>query len=161
MSDTLLCPFCNSRRYKTLGSGSITRCCGKKVVRVNGGIYAMKEDAPEWKVLQHFISCMRRRLPHYDIPYPSSSYREILPAVGILIEKSGDADLAKLVIDEAFKSWPKLDTIYGVISKRMFPTFLAKAKRSQSNERTRDEVERYAEDASTFRLAGEGQLALG
>jgi hypothetical protein len=105
---------------------------------------------------------MRNRLPHYDIPYGSSSYREYIPAVGILLERcDGDIKLAKLVIDEAFKSWPKLDTIYAVIGNKTFPANLAKARRKMDIEDEREEIERYASDASSFQIAGEQQLALG
>lgn len=161
MSNYLTCPYdCGGRQYKTI-SGGKTRCCNREVVRINGGIYERKEDAPEWRVLQRFINGMRKRLPHYDIPYQSSSYREILPAISTLLKKCGQRlELALEVVSVAFESWPKLDTFYAIISRKMFPTYKAKAqKRLEVQQRALD-VESYSSGASSFQLAGDG-VSLG
>lgn len=129
---TLHCPYdCGGRTYKTT-KGNRTRCCDREVVKVNGEIYTRLEDAPEWRIISKFIEMKRHDLPRYNIPYLSSSYREILPAAAHLLERcDGDVELAELAVELTFThkdhKWRTVPTFFAVISKRFLPDVLARA----------------------------------
>jgi hypothetical protein len=153
-----ICPFCGDDSYKTLKKGGKTRCCGLEVVRVNGAIYANRNDAPEWRIIDEFVADKRRyhKLEHFVIKFGSSSYRNMaLPAAKELLAKCGqDLELALKVVEISFTDDShrrrKLANMFTLTSTYYFPDALAKAMRAMENDDREEEVEDYYATAPTL-----------
>jgi len=147
---TYNCPFCGDNSYKTLKKGSRTRCCDEEVIRVNGAIYARKEDAPEWRIIDEYIQHKRQyhNLGHYTILWGSREYKNhALPAAKDLLKKcGGDLGLAIRVIEISFTDDShkrrQLANMFALTSNYYFPEALAKAKRKADV----DDIDRSTED---------------
>ena len=133
MANKFECPHCGVSKYVTVKSGSVTRCCGRRVVRVNGHIYARREDAPEWQIVQRFIEHRCKELPMFDIPMNGTAYQEAVTAASMLMDKcNGDVDLALASVDVCFNDsqhkWRSMISLFNVVSGRYFPDVKARAR---------------------------------
>ena len=144
-----VCPHCGNDQYKSLKKGGITRCCNQEVMRVNGSIYISYEDAPEWRLIDAFVSGKREHhhLEHYTVPYGGTAYKNAaLPAAKLLLEKcDGDIDLALRVVEISFTDWDhkrrKLANMFALTSNYYFPDALAKAKRASATEEKKADLQ--------------------
>jgi hypothetical protein len=153
-------------RYRSLRKGNLTRCCIRKVFRINGSWYRALEEAPEWKIIQHFVNWRRRgNARHggnkfYDIKFRSPTYREIIKVVSAFLKAcEGDVELALLAIDVSFDDkqheWRYHDTFYSLMAARWLPDILAKAKIRRervSTERRLEEI--FAPEADNSLMLG-------
>lgn len=150
---SLQCPFGCEKEYKTLKKGSITRCCDREVVRVNGSIYADLDDAPEWQVLMEFVEQKRSHgMPFYEVPYGSSSYKDNLRAIQTLLKRvDGDVSMAKRITQIAFEasheSWHRWATPFAVIQNSRWPNFFAVAQQERRRSRARERQQKQRADA--------------
>jgi len=145
-SHNLICPHCGEDSLKTLKKGNLTRCCGQKVVKVNGAIYANLDDAPEWQILQCFIAHKRKRdkLPDYDIEYGDTCYQVALPAAQNILKRcKDDVVLAKQVIEVSFThkrhKWRTYADLFALAHMRYFPDALAIASKQLQQQRQDDQ----------------------
>lgn len=145
----MTCPYpdCGCADYKTLKSGSITRCCDREVKRVNGGWYLKRDDAPEWRILQKFAEWKRKSDPEYVIGYNSQSYQQQVGSAHNLYKYCGfNLELAFEVLSVSFTHeahrWRNYPSLWAVLHKKFFMDVLAKARiavAKRENEKRRQE----------------------
>lgn len=165
MSKVKECPFCGSRKYKTL-SGGIPRCCLKRakkdgivsdsfkrdhaVSTIRGKWYPRK---PFLTLIAEFVSQMKKPKQwgqYYKLTKGSSEYRAVYPAALKLLEEcQWDTDLAREVIRIFFGGLNKpCPTFWWIVSSRNLPTNLAKARKSLKKKRDKQEQQRAAIEES-------------
>lgn len=99
----MICPVCNSDRYKTLAFGRNCRACGSPLFKI--GCVWMRRDgrAPTVKIVSKFMDMMRLGLPGYNIDPSSSEYRRELMLAATLLKKCSLSEkLALQVVETAF-----------------------------------------------------------
>ena len=156
-SNQLVCPYCGDDSYRSLIKGGLTRCCGGEVVRVGGQIWINKEDSPAWQLIQEFIHRKRERLPMYDIPAGSGSYKEAVACANLLMKRCyGDLDVALEVVRINFEEyqWRGLAGMWALVSNTFFPEVLAKAHKSRERQANARMVDELAHTTSTMQVAG-------
>lgn len=142
----LVCPYeCEGREYKSINKG-LTRCCQRRVVRVNGGIYTHLEAAPEWVLLKDFERFKQARDPGYVIEYGDREYQTSVKSARSLYGYcKGDLDLARTVIEITFTHqshrWRDMPGFWAVLSKKFFNDVKVKARIKLAKERKADELQ--------------------
>jgi len=99
----MICPVCNSDKYKTLASGKYCRACDSPLFKV-GNVWIRRDGrAPTVKIVNKFMDMMRLGLPGYEIDQSSSEYRRELMLAATLLKKCGLSEKLSLqVVETAF-----------------------------------------------------------
>ena len=144
----LVCPYeCGGRKYKGVKSGNITRCCDRKIVVVNGGIYTHLDAAPEWVLLKEFEKFKQKMDPGFVIEYADRQYQTDVKSAHFLHKECDfDLPLALKVIEITFAHkahrWRDMPGFWAVLSKKFFADAKAKARIALAKERRADKEQR-------------------
>ena len=105
------CPGCGVRKHsslKTVDGQRVTRCCETPVVTVNKLWYKSHNDAPEWQIMQEFVSMVNTHGPKefrgtYVIEHGDRVYQSYIKSCRVVFNKCGkDIRLALEFIRQSF-----------------------------------------------------------